>query len=186
MVLMNSDSIDLGSLLMDFSLPDVDGSVYSAQDFLDSKGLLVSFICNHCPYVQAKISRLVDTIDDLKKVSVSSVCIMPNDTVAYPDDSLENMKIFKATHNLRCPYLLDESQEVARSFGAQCTPEFFLYMRDSGAMSLKYHGRLDSGGKSNNPDDKRELYLAALEALDSGVVSYEQHPSIGCSIKWRE
>lgn len=182
MALVESLPAVLGSTPPYFELEDCCGSMVSIQDIECVRGLLVTFICNHCPYVIAKIERIVETMESLRRIGFGSVAIMPNDFTKFPDDSPENMKKFKEKYKLPCRYLVDKTQEVAEAYSVQCTPEFYLYKRSerTGFLNLAYHGRLDSGGKENNPDDVPELYNAATSADVTGI----QHPSIGCSVKW--
>lgn len=175
--------LDLGAQAPDFSLKGVDGNTYTFADINGPKGTLVMFICNHCPYVKGSIDRIVRDCRELKEVGIGSVAIMPNDTTNYSADSFENMKKFAADHEMPFPYLIDETQEVARAYGAVCTPDFFGYNADG---ELQYRGRIDAGGpREPDPDAKREL-LEAMELIaETGRGPEEQIPSIGCSIKWR-
>jgi hypothetical protein len=141
------------------------------------------FICNHCPYVKAINHKLVRDARDLAEIGVNSVAIMPNDTDAYPEDSLDNMKRVAAEIGYPFPYLIDETQAVARAYGAVCTPDFFGYNAELG---LQYRGRLDSSGRRADVGDvRRDLYLAMAQVAESGRGPADQIPSMGCSIKWR-
>lgn len=185
-VLMESLQGLIGSAPHYFKLSDAQGSLVSIDDVIGENGLLVAFICNHCPYVVAKIERLVETMNKLARLKIGSVAIMSNDFSRYPDDSPERMVAFKEKYRLPCPYLVDLSQDVAKVYGVQCTPEFYLYTKDQqGSAGLSYRGRLDSGGKDNNSDDVPELYNAALASVQGRAVEMKQYPSIGCSIKWK-
>lgn len=167
----------------DFSLPGVDGRTWALADVRGERGTVVMFICNHCPFVKASVDRIIRDTRDLAAAGVGSVAIMSNDTVAYPADSFANMRAWAAEKDFPFPYLLDESQQVARDYGAVCTPDFFGFDADLG---LQYRGRLDAGRVEPPPAGAaRELYDAMLQVADTGRGPAEQVPSIGCSIKWR-
>jgi peroxiredoxin len=166
----------------DFRLPGVDGRTYALADVAGPNGVLVMFICNHCPYVKGTIERVVEDCRVLAEHGIGSVAIMPNDTERFPEDSFRNMKLFAAKHNLPFPYLIDETQAVARAYGAVCTPDFFGFNRD---WELQYRGRLDSAGIHPQPDARRELRDAMLQVAETGRGPAEQTPTMGCSIKWR-
>jgi peroxiredoxin len=177
-----SDPGQLGMLAADFRLPGVDGRDYTLQDVAGKRGTLVMFICNHCPYVRAVIDRIARDAAELKTYGIGSVAISANDAEAYPDDSFANMKRFAEEHRLQFPYLHDESQQVARSYGAICTPDFFGF--DAG-LKLQYRGRLDDSGRNPKPSAQRELFEAMRQLAETGIAPAEQTPSIGCSIKWK-
>ena len=140
------------------------------------------FICNHCPYVKAINSLLVRDTRELAEHGIGCVAIMPNDTVAYPEDSLENMATVAAEHGYPFPYLIDESQGVAKAYGAVCTPDFFGY---NASLELQYRGRLDQSGREADVGDvRRDLFLAMKQIAETGQGPEEQIASIGCSIKW--
>jgi len=150
---------------------------------MGSRGLLVMFICNHCPYVKAINHKLVRDTTALMKLDIGCVAIMPNDTEAYPEDDLSHMQAVAREQGYSFPYLIDPEQEVARAFGAVCTPDFFGY---NAALELQYRGRLDDGGARPGMDQaKPELYLAMQAIAVTGKGPAEQFPSMGCSIKWR-
>lgn len=174
---------ELGSPAADFSLPGIDGRAYTLADVRGARGLLVMFICNHCPYVKAVIDRVVDDAEALAARDIGSIAIMPNDTARYPDDSFDNMKHFALAHDFPFPYVIDESQDVARAYGAVCTPDFFGYDAD---LTLRYRGRLDESRIEPVPNARRELLEAMIQIAESGEGPGEQFPSMGCSIKWRE
>ena len=141
------------------------------------------FISNHCPYVKAIRKKLVRDTRDLMALGINSVAIMPNDTIAYPEDSFENMLKISKEFDFPFPYLLDETQQVARAYGAVCTPDFFGYNAD---LELQYRGRLDAAGpKSDDDTQVRELYEAMKLVAETGHGPEEQIPSMGCSIKWQ-
>ncbi len=174
---------DFGWKAPDFTLPGVDGKTYSLADVKGPNGTLVAFICNHCPYVQAVIDRIVRDARDLQPLGVNTVAICSNDAVNYPEDSFENMKRFAQQHGFTFPYLHDESQQVARRYGAVCTPDFYGF---NGALELQYRGRLDESRKEAAPAHvRRDLYEAMKLVAQTGQGPREQIPSIGCSIKWK-
>jgi len=165
-----------------FKLQGVDGKLYTLDDVRGTKGTLVVFICNHCPYVRAVIRRLVEEANALKAIGIGTVAIMPNDTQSYPQDSFENMKKFAQEHAFTFPYVIDETQEVARAYDAQCTPDFFGFNADD---ALQYRGRLDASRTSIMPGARRELFEAMTQVAQTGRGPLEQTASMGCSIKWR-
>ena len=165
-----------------FDLLSVDGNHYSISDLMTKNGLVIAFICNHCPYVQAIADNISRDANDLAKLGVGFVGINSNDVIAYPDDSYDNMKLFSSKHHFNFPYLFDETQEIAKAYDAVCTPDFFGFDRD---LKLKYRGRLDSAGKNDIQNAKRELFLAMKLVANNLEVNIKQYPSIGCSIKWK-
>jgi peroxiredoxin len=174
---------DFGWTAADFRLPATDGRQVGLADIRGSRGTLVMFLCNHCPYVKAVIGRLVEDIAALAPYGIGAVAIMANDTRTYPEDSFDNMKRFAAAHHLPFPYLFDESQQVARAYGAVCTPDFFGF--DAG-LGLQYRGRLDAGRLQPPPAGApRELRLAMIAIAETSRGPVDQNPSMGCSIKWR-
>lgn len=175
---------ELGSPCPDFNLPGVDGKTYKRTDFSGARAFLVMFICNHCPYVQAVEDRLIALGRHYQgNPDVKFVAICSNDAATYPDDSFPKMKERAEAKNYPFPYLHDDSQDVARAFGAVCTPDFFLYDAD---MKLAYRGRLDDSWKDPSAVRSEEL-KEAIEALLKGEKpSKDQKPSMGCSIKWRQ
>ena len=169
--------------LIDFRLKGTDGRIVSLDEIKGANGVLVMFICNHCPYVKAVIDRLNGDCRALSEAGIGSVAIMSNDTEHYPADSFDNMKRFAAEHALSFPYLIDETQEIARTYGAVCTPDLFGFNRDG---ELQYRGRVDSAGsRAASGTEKRELREAMLQIAKTGRGPAEQFPSVGCSIKWR-
>lgn len=183
MALTRTPVCDFGAAAPDFSLPGVDGRVWTRDDCRGPNGLLVMFICNHCPYVQAINEKLVRDTRELQQHGIGSVGIMSNDTDKYPDDSFENMVAAAKRLDYPFPYLLDETQEVARSYGAVCTPDFYGYNAD---LELQYRGRLDetSPGRKNE-NAERELFQAMEQVAQTGKGPSVQIASMGCSIKWR-
>ena len=184
MVSLQTPVCDFDRPIEPFALPGVDGKVWTPETARGENGLLVMFICNHCPYVKAIIDRLVRDTRELMDYGVNSVAIMSNDPAEYEEDSFDNMKRVAEQHGFPFPYLFDETQDVARRFGAVCTPDFFGYNRD---MRLQYRGRLDASRKQAAPADaRRELFEAMVQVAKTGQGPREQIPSMGCSIKWRQ
>ncbi len=184
MVALNPPLCNVDWPAPDFSLVATDGRRYSLADLRGPKGLLVMFLCNHCPYVKAVIDRLLRDCRELKKFGIGSVAIMSNDTQAYPEDSFDNMQRWATELSFPFPYLLDETQAVARAYGAVCTPDFFGFNRH---LHLQYRGRLDASGRNPGPPDApRELFNALCQIAQTEKGPVQQTPSIGCSIKWRE
>ena len=177
-----SSPVALGWPAARFDLPGVDGRRHTLESARGPNGLLVMFICNHCPYVKAVADKIVRDTDDLAQLGIRSIAIMSNDATTYPDDSFDNMKAFAAKHGFRFPYVIDESQDVARAYDAVCTPDFFGFDRN---LTLAYRGRLDASGRSADPAAKRELFEAMSQVAKTGRAPVEQIASIGCSIKWR-
>jgi peroxiredoxin len=183
MVSLETPICDFGQPAPDFTLPGVDGRNWSLRDCAGEKGLLVMFICNHCPYVKAVQQRIVRDVRDLMPLGINAVAIMSNDPSEYPEDSFENMQAVAERFEFPFPYLIDESQSVAKAYGAVCTPDFFGYNAD---LQLQYRGRLDESRKETaGPDVRRDLYEAMKLVAESGEGPPEQIPSMGCSIKWK-
>jgi peroxiredoxin len=160
----------------------VDGKTYSLADVRGPKGTLVVFICNHCPYVKASVGRIVAEAKALREIGIRAIAIMPNDTKAYREDSFENMKAFSAKHGFTFPYVIDETQGVARAYDAQCTPDFFGFnVQDE----LQYRGRLDASRIPPVANARRDLFEAMRQVAETGHGPHEQIPSMGCSIKWK-
>jgi peroxiredoxin len=184
MVSLQPPVCDFGRPIVGFSLPGVDGKTWTQADCMGEKGLLVMFICNHCPYVKAVINRLVRDTNELKALGINSVAIMSNDTVEYPEDSFENMQALAADKQFSFPYLLDETQAVAKAYDAVCTPDFFGY---NAAGELQYRGRLDESRKETAPEGvRRDLFEAMKLVAETQKGPEEQISSMGCSIKWRD
>jgi peroxiredoxin len=175
---------DFGWPAVDATLPGVDGKAHRIFDLAGPNGLVVAFICNHCPYVKAVIARIVRDAADLKAHGIGFVAISSNDVATYPEDSFDNMKIFARDNGFGFPYLYDENQAVARAYDAACTPDFFGFNRD---LKLQYRGRLDASRKEAGPADlRRDLYEAMVEIVRTGEGPRDQVASIGCSIKWKD
>ncbi len=183
MALTETPAPQLGTAAPDFDLPDPEGRRWTLGDCRGEKGTLVMFICNHCPYVRSAIDRIVADCRQLAESGVGCVAIMPNDFESYPADRPEEMARFAAEHGLFFPYLVDAGQDVARAFGAVCTPDFFGYDAD---LKLAYRGRLDAGTPNSIPADAPRELLGAMRAVAAGAAPpARQLPSLGCSIKWR-
>lgn len=167
-----------------FDLPGTDGRRYTLANTRGPNGLLVAFICNHCPYVQAVLDRLIRDCRELTALGIGCVAISSNDTVAYPEDNFENMQRLAKDKALPFPYLFDQDQSIARAYDAVCTPDFFGFNAE---LRLQYRGRLDASRKESAPADaRRELFEAMRQVARTGKGPAEQIASIGCSIKWAQ
>jgi peroxiredoxin len=183
MVSLETPVCEFGKDAVDFSLPGIDGRQWTLQDCKGENGLLVMFICNHCPYVKAVRERIVRDTNELLDYGVKSVAIMSNDPAVNDEDSFENMKKVAEQYGFSFPYLWDETQEVAKAYGAVCTPDFFGY---NGDLKLQYRGRLDESRKEAAPAGvRRDLFEAMKQVAQTGNGPEQQIPSMGCSIKWR-
>lgn len=183
MVLLHTPEKDTNFTAPDFKLKGVDGKEYTYQDCARENGCVVMFICNHCPYVLAVADRLASTCIKLQEQGIGCVAIMANDTLNYPEDSYDNMELFAQKYGFTFPYVIDETQETARAYGAVCTPDIYGFDKDG---KLQYRGRLDSA--ANQPASVStvpELYNAMMEVKETGRASAKQTPSMGCSIKWK-
>ena len=175
---------NFGEKAKPFRLKGTDGRWYDLEELRGPRGTLIVFMCNHCPYVKAIIDRLIRDARELRELGVHTVAICSNDAEAYPEDSFENMKRWAEEKGFPFPYLHDETQEVARAYGAVCTPDFFGYNAD---LELQYRGRLDASGRNPAPPDvRRELFEAMKMVAETGRGPKEQIPSMGCSIKWKQ
>lgn len=183
MVSLTTPICDFGWPAPDFELPNIDAKHYRLADLKGEKGTLVMFICNHCPYVKAILPRLVDDIKALQAIGVNTVAIMSNDPADYPEDSFENMQAVAKAFEFTFPYLLDESQHTAKTYGAICTPDFFGFNAE---LRLQYRGRFDESRKETAPTSTRDLFFAMQQIAETGQGPIEQIPSIGCSIKWKQ
>ena len=180
---MDAPPLQRGSTAPNFSLPGTDGRTWAYADVAGPNGLVVMFICNHCPYVKAVVDRIVRDVQALRELGVGAVAISSNDGATYPEDSFDNMKRFAQKHGFDFPYLYDESQDIARAYGAVCTPDFFGF---DGRRALQYYGRLDASGRqAEAPGMRRELYEAMRAMVETGRAPDAQVPSVGCSIKWK-
>jgi len=180
-MLVDTPAVALGWQASPFSLPDADGKLYSLEELQGENGLLIAFICNHCPYVKAIGNRLAADAQQLNKDGINVVAINSNDFKAYPADSPPKMKEFSAQYGLTFPYLVDEDQSVARAYDAVCTPDFFGFNRSG---ELQYRGRLDDARMDNDTIRVPELVNAMRQIAQTGTGPEEQTASMGCSIKW--
>ena len=182
MVLTKTPICNFGEKANSFKLKGTDGKAHNLEDHLGKNGLLIMFICNHCPYVKAVIKDIVNDCKFMEKEGVKSIAIMSNDTKNYPEDSFENMITFSKKHEFTFPYLIDETQEVAKKYGAVCTPDFFGY---NNKLELQYRGRIrelkDLKPVSNSESD---LLKAMRLIVKTGKGPKNQIPSMGCNIKW--
>jgi peroxiredoxin len=183
MVSLTTPAGELGSAAPAFDLPGTDGKRHTLASVRGANGTVVMFICNHCPYVKAVAGKIARDMAELAPLGVGSIAIMSNDPAAYPEDSFDRMKAFAAQHRFPFPYVVDETQEAGRAYGAICTPDFFGYDRD---LRLVYRGRLDASGRSDDPQAARDLFTAMRDVARTGTTSGVQHPSVGCSIKWKQ
>lgn len=181
-MLLDTPLCNFGWKAPSFELPDTEGKLHKLEDNVGENGVLIAFICNHCPYVMAIIDRLVDDAKTLQGEGVNVIAVMSNDYHAYPDDSPENMKKFSDQYGLIFPYLLDETQEVASAYDAVCTPDFFGFNKD---LELQYRGRLDDAKIGDASDRMPELLNAMRIVAQTGNGAQDQAPSMGCSIKWK-
>ena len=175
---------DFGARAPDFNLPDTRGMQHSRDSLMGENGLVLMFICNHCPYVIAIADKLARDGKALQEMGFGVAAICANDAEAYPADSFENMVKFADQHGFSFPYLHDESQAVAKAYGAVCTPDFFGY---NTAGELQFRGRLDASGRNPSPENEpREMIEAMRLVAKTGKGPAVQTPSIGCSIKWKD
>lgn len=180
---LNTPVCDFGWQAVDFELEDTSGSRHTLASLRGPSGLLLMFICNHCPYVKAVIDRICRDARELQAIDIGVAAIMSNDSAEYPEDSFENMQRLAVRLDFSFPYLYDATQSVARQYGAVCTPDFFGFNR---SLELQYRGRLDASGRlPAAPDSRRELLLAMREVAETGHGPRQQVASMGCSIKWR-
>lgn len=182
MVALETPKVQIGWDAPDFNLKGTDNRNYTLQDVRGPKGLVVMFICNHCPFVKAIAEKLTRDMQELQGRGIGVVAIMANDAEEYPEDSFDNMRKFKEYNGFTFPYLVDETQQVAKAYDAVCTPDFFGFDAD---LKLQYRGRLDDSGMQKKQDGERELFNAMCDVAEKRACSTKQHPSIGCSIKWK-
>jgi len=182
MVLTKTPICNFGEKAKDFSLMSIENKKISLKDITGRNGTLIMFICNHCPYVKAIIKNLVDDVKFLENLGIKSVGVMSNDVKNYPDDSFENMISFSKLNNFSFPYVIDETQNVAKAYGAVCTPDFFGYNKN---LELQYRGRIRElkDLKPINTGDS-DLKLAMKLVAETGKGPEKQIPSMGCNIKW--
>ena len=182
MVLTKTPICNFGEKPHSFSLKGVDEKIYKLEDCLGKNGTIIMFICNHCPYVKAIIKNIVEDTNKLKELKIKAIAIMSNDTINYPEDSFEKMKEFSKLNNFNFPYVIDTSQEIAKKYGAVCTPDFFGY---NGNQELQYRGRMRELKELRpvNSGDS-DLYKAMKQISETGKGPDDQIPSMGCNIKW--
>ncbi len=183
MAALETPEVEIGAKAPDFALPGTDGQTHRLADAAGSNGLLVIFMCNHCPYVQKQLDRIIETAKALQAMDIGVVAISANDAEHYPEDSFDNMRKLARDKSFPFPYLHDESQEVAKAYGAVCTPDFFGYNAN---LELQYRGRLDTSWMDMVEDGRRELLEAMRQIAESGQGPQQQNPSVGCSIKWKD
>ena len=183
-MLMYSEKIKIGWKAQTFKLKSVSKNFVDLKQIRNKNGFVVAFICNHCPYVKDLINRIVEDFSFLKTIDYGTVAIMSNDFVKYKEDSFENMQIFSQTNNFTFPYLIDNTQNVAKKYNAICTPDFFCFDRED---KLFYRGRLDDlkFGEANNKKRNKELVDAVIQKIEKNVIIKNQKNSMGCSIKWK-
>ncbi|MFC1732438.1 thioredoxin family protein [candidate division KSB1 bacterium] len=182
MTLLESLHLPMGSDIIDFKLPATDDKSYSPSDFADKKILVIIFMCNHCPYVKAVINRLTAIQSDYSDKGIQLIGINANESENYPEDSFESMQKTVEEEGINFVYLRDESQEVAKSYQAQCTPDIYVFDEN---RRLAYHGRIDDNWQDESSVTKQELREVLDTILSGQPVAEEQKPSMGCSIKWR-
>lgn len=182
MASINPPVCDFGWQAPDFKLPNIDGKLITRDEMMGKNGLLVMFICNHCPYVKAILLRLINDCRELQTLGINTVAIMSNDPTDYPEDSLDNMQKIAKEMAFPFPYLFDATQQIARNYGAVCTPDFFGF---NNQFELQYRGRFDESRKETAPDSTRDLFKAMKLIAETSAGPREQIASIGCSIKWK-
>jgi len=182
MALLESTMPPLGTPAHDFLLDGIDGRTHSLESYSEKKIIVIIFMCNHCPYVKAVLKRIIDLQNEFIDRGVQFIGINPNDAIRYPDDSLENMKTIAKENNFSFPYLVDPSQEVAKSYGAVCTPDLYVYGKN---RKLVYRGRIDDNWEDSEKVTQQDLKLALEKTISGEVITGEQIPSMGCSIKWK-
>ena len=182
MSLQTTSPGNIGNKVTDFKLKNIDGNFLTYKDIRGKRGTLIFFICNHCPYVKAIIEKLVIVTKKLEEIDVKSVAIMPNDTLKYPEDGFDKMVSFALSNNFNFPYLYDESQDIARAFGAVCTPDFFGY---NWIDELQYRGRFAQLNNLQYVNDTIDLLDAMTQVSKTSYGPVKQFPSAGCSIKWK-
>ena len=181
-MLLDTPLCDFGWKAPEFTLKDFDGNEYTLSEQVGENGLLIAFICNHCPYVIAIAERLAKDAETLKAQGINTLAVMSNDYLDYPADAPDKMKAFAEKYQFTFPYLVDEGQSVGKTYGAICTPDFFGFNKDS---ELQYRGRLDDAGRGQGIGRTAELVDAMSLIAQTGNGPSDQNASMGCSIKWR-
>ena len=182
MALLESTMPPLGTPAHDFSLEGIDSKTHSLKNYSEKEIIVIIFMCNHCPYVKAVLKRIIALQNEFIDRGVQFIGINSNDATRYPDDSLENMKIIAKENDFSFPYLIDPSQEVAKSYDAVCTPDLYVYGKN---RKLVYRGRIDDNWEDSEKVTQQDLKLALEKTLSGEVITSEQIPSMGCSIKWK-
>ena len=182
MVLTKTPICNFGEKAQSFKLKGTDGKIHKLEDHIGKKGILIMFICNHCPYVKAVIEDIVNDCKDLEKDGLKSIAIMSNDAKNYPEDSFEKMILFSKKYSFNFPYLIDDTQQIAKKYGAVCTPDFFGYNHN---LELQYRGRIREL-KNLKPlrNSESDLLKAMNLVIKTGKGPKDQIPSMGCNIKW--
>lgn len=183
MALTETPKANIGWAALDFELTGTDGKIHNLESVRGKNGLLVMFICNHCPFVKAIFDKIIRDVAELKQHGIGTIAIMSNDVDSYPDDSFENMKKLAQEKSFPFPYVIDEDQSVAKRYGAVCTPDFYGFDKN---LKLAYRGRLDDSGMKQKDDGNRDLFEAMKEIAKSGSYDKPQYNSIGCNIKWED
>ena len=183
MVSLQPPLCDFGWKTPEFNLRGIDGKRYTPENICGKNGLLVMFICNHCPYVKSIRERIVRDTRELLQHGINSIAVMSNDPTEYEEDSLENMRKIAEQYSYPFPYVWDETQQTAKDYGAVCTPDFFGF---NAKLELQYRGRLDASRKDTVLDAPRDLFNAMLQVARTGHGPLEQIASMGCSIKWKK
>ncbi|MEK7811113.1 MAG: thioredoxin family protein [Pseudomonadota bacterium] len=183
MVSLQPPLCDFGWKARPFDLLGVDGKRHTLESSRGKNGLLVMFICNHCPYVKSIRERIIRDTLELQQHGINSIAVMSNDPSEYDEDSFDNMKLISQQHHYPFPYVWDETQQIAKDYGAICTPDFFGFNADG---ELQYRGRLDASRKESVADAARDLFNAMLQVAKTGHGPRDQIASMGCSIKWKE
>lgn len=181
-MLLDTPICDFGWKAPDFKLKDPDGKAFTMSDHLGDKGLLIAFICNHCPYVVAIAERLAQDADTLMDEGINVLAVMSNDYTYVPADNPENMKKFAQHYDFKFPYLVDKTQDIGKIYNAVCTPDFFGLNKDG---ELQYRGRIDNAGMGDASSRTPELLNAMRQIAETGKGPEKQMASMGCSIKWR-
>ncbi|KAA0210022.1 MAG: thioredoxin family protein [Ignavibacteriaceae bacterium] len=182
MALKYSNELNPGSEIIHFELKGTDGDLHSPEKYADKEIIVIIFMCNHCPYVKAITGRLVKLHSDYKDKGVQLIGINPNDPVQYPEDSFDEMIKFSIERGLKFPYLTDHTQEVAHNYYAACTPDIYVFDRE---RKLRYHGRLDDNWQDEDKVTSSDLQKAIDLLLEKRAIDFQQIPSMGCSIKWK-
>ena len=183
MVALTTTKIDCDFQAIDFNLQGQDLGYYSLSDLKGKNGTVVAFICNHCPFVQAILTKMIDQAKELEEFGVNFIAISSNDTKLFPQDSFENMCKLAEERKFGFRYLFDETQEIAKAYGAVCTPDFFGF---DGNLKLRYRGRFDDSSMRYDKASTRDLFNAMKDIAQNQLTNLAtQHPSVGCSIKWK-